>query len=289
MSPANDRHGRVAAWAVLLGMGGTSFAYNVYHATHATGGRLIPLLAVLFGLSPVYAALGLSHIAASNRNTVRTVVTYLVMAGAMVLSAGATAKVVAPVAGGIWMGWLFSIVLDAASMISLNVLLMPDKAGPSGTGSGTGTSGDTGGNSGTGSSSIESGSCTGSSSGNGSGSNTGSDTGNGAQYRTTAPVAEKVPVPVASGTAKPKKPGSRKRQPDGSATDNHLDDLDTEARAFDLLRANPDMSGADLDRALGFSPNSGRGRQLRRKLTTKYPEDLVPGGSPSGDQETGQA
>ncbi len=110
--------------------------------------------------------------------------------------------------------------------------------------------------------------------------NAGSGTGTAAQYR--------APAPVAGGTAEQKPAGNRKRQPNGSATDSHLDELDTEAKAFDLLRGNPDMTGADLDRALGFSKNSGRGRQLKRKLTVKYPEDLVPSGSPAGDRRNGQ-
>src|SRR5579859_406333 len=119
-SPARPA-GLGAAWAVLLGMGGTSVTYNVYHAVHH--GQLNLWLALLYGIAAVFAAAMLSHIVAVvNSGWVMKTITYLVMLGAMTLSIGATASVVAPAAGP-WMRWLFGIVLDAAALLALRVIL----------------------------------------------------------------------------------------------------------------------------------------------------------------------
>jgi hypothetical protein len=265
---AAKAHGLKAAWTVLVGMGGASVAFNVYHAVHGdlhnSHGHLTVWLAVVFGLAPVGAAMGLSHIATCFRAGWYSVCTYGVMFGAMALSAGATADVVAPVAGPVFLRWLFPVVLDSAALLALKAIISPEQE------TGAGRQPPSKASRRTGSSRAA----------------TGSATATGVRQYTRTPVAEAVAAPVASGTAEPK--AARERQPNGSATDSRMDDLDTEAKAFDLLRANPKLSGADLDRAMGFSPNSGRGRQLKRKLTAKYPEDLVPSGSPSGDGRTSQ-
>lgn len=134
------RHGQAAAWAVLVTMGGESLTFNVYHALHgdpaapavtshaahaahaAGSGHLALGLAVLYGLAPVAAAMGLSHIAAASRDRAVQVVTYLVMLGAMGLSMGATADVVGPVAGLVWK-WVFPLVMDAAALIALRMII----------------------------------------------------------------------------------------------------------------------------------------------------------------------
>jgi hypothetical protein len=113
--------GLAAAWAVLVGMGGTSATYNVWHAVHS--GALNIVLALLYGLAPVLAAAALSHIVAVyDSSKVMRCVTFLVMLGAMALSIGATASVVKPAAGS-WMQWLFGAVIDAASLVALRVIL----------------------------------------------------------------------------------------------------------------------------------------------------------------------
>ena len=50
---------KVAAWSVLITMGGTSVTLNIWDATHAA--HLFWLLAVLKGLAPVLAAMLLSE------------------------------------------------------------------------------------------------------------------------------------------------------------------------------------------------------------------------------------
>jgi hypothetical protein len=112
---------RGATWTLLIGMGGTSVTYNVWHAVHR--GELNIGLALLYGLAPVFAAGLLSHIVAEHDGgKIMKAVTYTVMLAAMALSIGATASVVAPAAGP-WMRWLFGGVLDAAALVALRVIL----------------------------------------------------------------------------------------------------------------------------------------------------------------------
>lgn len=116
--------GRPAAWAVLLGCGSTSLAFNIAHALGGDGGgHLAVALAVLYGTAPVGAGMGLSHMAAGfEGGWFLRVMTFAVMLGAMALSVGATAAVVAPVAPG-WLRWLFPMVLDAAALVALQVII----------------------------------------------------------------------------------------------------------------------------------------------------------------------
>jgi hypothetical protein len=110
-----------AAWSVLLTMGGTSVTYNVWHALHSGG--MILLLAVLEGLAPVGAAMGLSEVGARfDGGAWFKAGAFAVMAGAMSLSMNATATVVRP-AQGKYGSWLFGLVLDAAALLCLYVIL----------------------------------------------------------------------------------------------------------------------------------------------------------------------
>jgi hypothetical protein len=113
---------RAAAWGVLIAMGGTTMTFNIWHATHA--GHMPIGLALLYGMSPVLAAMGLSHIVAAHQGgTFMKAVTFTVMLGAMALSIGATGDVVGSAAGPL--RWLFGGVLDAAALVALQVILSP--------------------------------------------------------------------------------------------------------------------------------------------------------------------
>ena len=110
-----------AAWAVLIGMGGTTVTFNIFHAVHA--GQMLTLLALLYGIAPVFAAMGLSHIVAAHKaGWFLQAATFAVMLGAMALSIGAVAAVVGPTGGPV-LRWLFGAVLDAAALIALRVIL----------------------------------------------------------------------------------------------------------------------------------------------------------------------
>lgn len=167
---AADAHGRVAAWLVLAGMGGTSLCFNIFHAAHAAAaaapaagaaGHAAPgsasglalWLAVLYGVAPVGAAMGLSHIAGARAGGwLMRLVTLGVMLGAMGLSVGATATVVAPVAPGL-LRYVFPFVMDAAALVALQVILAPPQVasatstrpGATSTATGTATNGGSGG------------------------------------------------------------------------------------------------------------------------------------------------
>jgi hypothetical protein len=118
-------HARAAAWAVLAGAGSTMVTFNIWHALHTGGLKL--LLAVMVGLAPAGLAVGLSHIvAAHNGGRVMQAITFLVMAGAMALSVSATGDVVRPAVGNLW--WLFGAVVDSAALVALQVILTPAPA-----------------------------------------------------------------------------------------------------------------------------------------------------------------
>jgi hypothetical protein len=115
-------HDREAAWLVLVAMGGTTMTFNIWHATHSG----MPLgLALLYGMAPVSAAMGLSHIVAEYKGgRFMKAVTFLVMLGAMALSIGATSEVIRDAAGPL--RWLFGGVIDAAALVALQVILSPE-------------------------------------------------------------------------------------------------------------------------------------------------------------------
>jgi hypothetical protein len=112
-------HDRAAAWLVLAGAGTTTMSFNIWHAFHA---RMPGYLALLDGIAPVVLAMGMSHIVA-RRGWFLKIVTGLVMAGAMVLSARATGYGVRPAAGNLW--WLFAVVTDAAVLVAFQVIVTP--------------------------------------------------------------------------------------------------------------------------------------------------------------------
>lgn len=121
-APARTRTpGLGAAWAVLIGTGVTSVTYNVVHAVN--GARLEIVLALLLGFTPAFLAAFLSHVAAVLEAPRWVIVSVIgVMGAGMVLSASATAAVVAPAEPG-WRGWLFGAVLDAAALLALWAIL----------------------------------------------------------------------------------------------------------------------------------------------------------------------
>lgn len=114
------RGGTAAAWLVLVAMGGTSVTFQVWHAVHS--GAMPLALALLFAGAPVTAAMGLSHLIAVHRcGRLMKSVTVAVMLGAMGLSAGSIAAVIAPIA--MHLSWLFGAVLDAAALVALAMIL----------------------------------------------------------------------------------------------------------------------------------------------------------------------
>lgn len=112
----------IAAWLLLLTMGGTQISFNLYHAFHS-GHLGNEFLSVLFGVVPITAASIASHLA-SRRHTDNWIQggAWTVTILAMALSIGATATVVDH-GPGLWDAVGFGALLDVASLFALRVIL----------------------------------------------------------------------------------------------------------------------------------------------------------------------
>jgi hypothetical protein len=108
-------------WFVLVLTGGTSATFQMWHAAHAIGAAV--LIAVLVGIVPPAAAIGLSHVVATHRSvTVLRVITFGVMLAVMGATASASATVIHPIDGLRW-GWVLALALDAAELACVWILL----------------------------------------------------------------------------------------------------------------------------------------------------------------------
>lgn len=126
-----ERHGAVAAWLVLISMGGTNLTFNIYHALQGAdhGHALAIGLAFLYGVIPVAASLGLSHmVAAYEGSGWMRGIAFTVMVCAMSLSVEATAVTIKPVAGP-EMCWVFPGVVDTAALVALRFVIGSLKKG----------------------------------------------------------------------------------------------------------------------------------------------------------------
>jgi hypothetical protein len=114
---------RVIAWLVLVITGGTSGTMSVYHAFRY--GHIPWELAILAGAVPVIVAMGMSEIVALyDAGWFLKGLTFLVMAGGLVMTMHASAVVVGP-AQGAGFRWGWGLDLDVAALIALFVLLNP--------------------------------------------------------------------------------------------------------------------------------------------------------------------
>jgi hypothetical protein len=253
---------KAAAWGILLGAGGISVTYNVYHAVH--GGQVKPALAYLLGIGPVFVAMCLSHIVAEYRGgKVIKGLAFAVMGGAMGQSIGAIVAVVRP-ADGPWMGALFGCVLDAASLIALFILLQA-RGGKAAEATALETAEARAGEAAARAITLDADLA----------ASRDELAAAGAELATVraelATARERNSRARKSGTAG----GTRRRSTAGTAggtkggtgpgTEGGTDDLSMEARALAVLDAEPSLNGAALAARLGIT--DGYGRRLRRKLT----------------------
>lgn len=125
MATQKKKTGRAGSWANLVICGGLSWGVNVWHALHISGdAHWTWILAVMFGTAPVVVAAIQSHqISRGNVGTVKMVITYLVFAMGMALSITAQAAAVAPFAPVYHLNWVFPIMLDVATFLSLHSLM----------------------------------------------------------------------------------------------------------------------------------------------------------------------
>jgi hypothetical protein len=119
---AGLRRARTAAWIVTVVMGGTTMAFQVYHAVKF--GHMPWELAVLYGIVPLLIALLVLEIVAEWREAPwpAKAAAYAIMAAAMFLSASATGAVVLHAAPGHF-SLLPGALLDAAELLAAFFIL----------------------------------------------------------------------------------------------------------------------------------------------------------------------
>jgi hypothetical protein len=113
------RRARAAAWAVFLGMAGTSMAFQTYHSLHY--GQMPWGLAYLYGIVPLAISVGVLAFAAHWSSNWARAGAYAVAAGAMFLAASATGKVsqnAAPSHASL----LFGLLMDGAALLAIHFI-----------------------------------------------------------------------------------------------------------------------------------------------------------------------
>lgn len=125
VKPADGR-ARFCAWAVFVSMAGTTMAFQVYHSVEL--GRMPWPLAVLYGVVPLCISMLLIEVVSGWDGAPKwtPAAAYLIIAGAMFLSAAATGAVVlraAPPHSSL----LFGVLLDGAAILAARFLMTAAK------------------------------------------------------------------------------------------------------------------------------------------------------------------
>lgn len=242
--PAERSTQAIAAWAILICLGGTQVTFNVVSALRHSALSPVPVLA---GLTPVLGAALLSHLAASRHASgpFRALVT-TIMLGSMAVSIGATIEVTQPVFGQLWRAVVLGLVLDAASLAALWFVMARHSEK-------TATA-----------SAVEQAHADAEAARQQASDATGKVSGLEAEL--TAARAELE----AERNRVPRLPRKRNRTGGTARTSSArnktgTEDASIEAAALAELAANPDITGAELGRKLGVA--EGYGRRLKRTLT----------------------
>lgn len=123
-SPAEaaGKRARVSAWLVFISMAGTTMAFQVYHSIEH--GHMPPPLAVLFGVVPLCISMLLIEVISGWEDAPNWIrgAAYLIIAGAMYLSAAATGAVVLKAAPP-HSSLLFGLLLDGAAILAARFLM----------------------------------------------------------------------------------------------------------------------------------------------------------------------
>lgn len=116
------RRARFAAQVVFLSMAGTTMTFQVYHAIHY--GHMPAWLAFPFGIVPLLIAIGVLEFVAEWEDPPKWAKpgAYLIVAGAMLLSATSTGDVVLKAAPPD-LSWLFGVLLDGAAVLAVTYIL----------------------------------------------------------------------------------------------------------------------------------------------------------------------
>lgn len=118
---ANNR-ARVSAWLVFISMASTTMSFQVYHSIEH--GHMPPPLAVLYGVVPLLISMLVIEVVSGWNDAPEWVrwAAYLIIGGAMYLSAAATGAVVlraAPPHSSL----LFGLLLDGAAILAARFLM----------------------------------------------------------------------------------------------------------------------------------------------------------------------
>lgn len=119
---AASKRARRCAWLVFISMAGTTMSFQVYHSIEH--GHMPPPLAVLYGVVPLVISMLLIEVVSGWEDAPEWVrwAAYLVIGGAMYLSAAATGAVVlraAPPHSSL----LFGLLLDGAAILAARFLM----------------------------------------------------------------------------------------------------------------------------------------------------------------------
>jgi len=257
---ANGR-ARFCAWAVFVSMAGTTMSFQVYHSVEL--GRMPWPLAVLYGVVPLCISMLLIEVVSGWEAAPKwtPAAAYLIIAGAMFLSAAATGAVVlraAPPHSSL----LFGVLLDGAAILAARFLMTAAKRGVKAEAA-----------------ALE------------SAARAERDARLGAEAERDAMREERDAARLASADAAAREatlaeeverlkadaaaPQQTRRRADAApppvspAASPGADDIDAQAEALTILAAEPGISGSELGRRLGFKPSYGR--TLKRKLTVTAP------------------
>lgn len=119
---AAGRRARACAWAVFIGMAGTTMSFQVYHSIER--GQMPWPLAVLFGVVPLAISMLVIEFVSGWEDAPKWVrgSAYLLIGGAMYLSAAATGAVVLKAAPP-HSSLLFGLLLDGAAILAARFLM----------------------------------------------------------------------------------------------------------------------------------------------------------------------
>lgn len=282
---AGLRRARTAAWIVTVVMGGTTMAFQVYHAVKF--GHMPWELAVLYGIVPLLIALLVLEIVAEWREAPwpAKAAAYAIMAAAMFLSASATGAVVLHAAPGHF-SLLPGALLDAAELLAAFFILNGPSAAQA-IAAAARREAELLGRADAERSAREQAEAAHQAAVSDLRARAGAEIE--ARDRALADAAqalaaarsdaEKAAAKTAVLERKLGGPARRSRTapartgtaPRSSAETASEDDVELEARALKLLATDLDMSGAELARQLGVS--EGYGRKLRRRLGPDRPAE----------------
>jgi hypothetical protein len=261
---AASSRARVSAWLVFISMAGTTMSFQVYHSIEH--GHMPWPLAVLYGVVPLAISMLLIEVVSGWPDAPKWIrwAAYLIISGAMYLSAAATGAVVlraAPPHSSL----LFGLLLDGAAILAARFLMTAVKRAAAAELSAA-------------QSALESerrfrqqaeaerDTARAETAHTAARAEAAEATVRQLGERRQADTPKRQPVRHKSDTAGRHKGDTGTRRSAAKDPEAQAAEIVTHAEAELILAAEPDISGSELGRRLGTTP--GYGRTLKRKLTT---------------------